>query len=147
MTPPVEKTLTLPLPPEDAFRLFTQGIDRWWPKDSHSTSAGDGAAARRVEVEPGQGGRILETRHDGEVTEWGRIRDWVPGERLRYSWHPGRDASEATEVELRFTADAIGCRVDLTHTGFDALAARAQYASGWDTVLSCLQRAARPVIA
>ncbi len=142
MTTPVEKTVTVPLPPEDAFRLFTQGIDRWWPKDSHSTSAADGAAAQSVRVEPKVGGRILETRHDGAEAEWGRIHDWAPGERVRYSWYPGRSAEEATEVEVRFTADAIGCRIDLTHSGFAALSARATYDTGWTMVLGCLQRAA-----
>lgn len=152
MTAPVEKTVTLPLSPEDAFRLFTDGIDRWWPKDSHSTSAGDGAAARAVTVEPEVGGRILETRHDGAVSEWGRIRDWVPGDRVRFSWHPGRTADEATEVDVRFTADAIGCRVDVTHTGFAVLGAgaaevQASYAKGWPMVLACLARAAGLVTA
>ena len=145
MTEPVEKTLILPVSPDEAFRLFTQGIDRWWPKDSHSTSASEGHEARDVTVEPAPGGRILETRHDGAVTEWGRIRDWVPGARLRFTWHPGRTPDEATEVELRFTADAIGCRVDLTHSGFDGLAARARYDGGWDMVLRRYARGAMPV--
>lgn len=150
MTGPVEKTVIVPLDPMEAFRLFTEGMDRWWPKDSHSTSAGDGETAREVVVEPHEGGRILETRHDGAVSEWGRITEWRPGERLRFTWHPGRAEAEATELEVAFVADAIGCRVDLVHSGFDRLGARAStvansYDSGWTLVLALFVRQTRPV--
>lgn len=141
MTQPVEKTLNVPMTPEAAFDLFTQGIDRWWPKASHSTSTSDGAAPEEVRVEPFEGGRILEKRHDGETAEWGRITIWVPGQRLTCTWHPGRSADEATRLDIRFTADAIGCRIDLIHDGFDVLGAQAtsmqaNYTRGWDHVLA-----------
>ena len=35
-TDAIRKTVTVPLPVEKAFALFTAGIDTWWPYESHS---------------------------------------------------------------------------------------------------------------
>ncbi len=152
MTDPIRKTLSVPLPPDDAFRLFAEQIDRWWPKDSHSTSANEQAVARRVDIEPRKGGQITETRHDGHQTAWGHVTHWEPGRRLAFDWHPGRDPAQATQVDVRFVTDAVGCQVSLVHDGFDRLgrdAARmhAGYTTGWDLVLGCFARAARKLLA
>ena len=32
----IRKSVTVPLPVEKAFRLFTDGINSWWPFESHS---------------------------------------------------------------------------------------------------------------
>ena len=74
---PVVKTVTVPGEPGWAFELFTNGIDGWWPKRTHSV-AGD--EAERVAVEPGVGGRIYEVARDGveqhlEVLGHGRPAD------------------------------------------------------------------------
>jgi uncharacterized protein YndB with AHSA1/START domain len=57
-----------------------------------------------------------------------------------FTWKaPDWDAP--TEVEVRFTAEAGGTRVDLEHRGWDRAGAAAtkmgaQYDGGWDLVLS-----------
>ena len=56
----IVKTVTVPLPPDRAFRLFTQGMSDWWPLDSHSLSARDGAPAASVTVTPGSGVTVTE---------------------------------------------------------------------------------------
>jgi uncharacterized protein YndB with AHSA1/START domain len=35
-TGPIQKTVLVPLPVEKAFQLFTDGIDSWWPFETHS---------------------------------------------------------------------------------------------------------------
>ncbi len=152
MREPIEKSVLVPLPPAAAFDLFASGIDRWWPKASHSLSAGEGHPARRVTIEPRKGGRIAELRHDGAVVPWATVTEWRPGEALAFDWYVGRPEAEATQVRVTFTAAPGGTRVDLVHTGFgDALAAAARcesYRTGWDAVLGgCYCAAAARVAA
>lgn len=140
MTLRIEKRLTVPLAPRDTFDLFTAGIDRWWPKDSHSLSASAGLPARRVTVEPRLGGRILEEAHDGATHPWGTITEWCPGEALAFDWYVGHPRAEATQVRVTFLPHEGGTRVDLVHSGFEARGAEAaeacrRYRTGWDLVL------------
>jgi len=134
---PIRKSISVPLPPEEAFDLFTAGIDRWWPMETHSLTMDSETAS--VRVEPHVGGRILETRPDGSDAPWATVTGWEPGRRFAVSWYVGRPESEATDLEVIFTGTTEGTRVDLTHGGFDAHAdgakACAGYTEGWDHVL------------
>ena len=151
--PAIEKTVTVPLPPKEAFRVFTADLNLWWPVDSHSLSANTGDMPRKVELEPRDGGRITETLADGRRADWATITDWRPGEAFALDWYVGRDPSEATQVRVRFEAEGPGTRVILIHDGFDRLGAggpemAANYTHGWDGVLgnhycpACLSQAA-----
>lgn len=146
MTDPINKTLHVPLRPDAAFDLFTAKLADWWPTDTHSLSAVDGALPQDVEVEKRVGGHIIETKPDGETGRWGTITHWDQGRAIGISWYVGCDEDEATEVTVVFTPTDTGTRVDLTHGGFDrlgatAIAGRARYQVGWDYVL--LDRFAR----
>jgi hypothetical protein len=136
MTEPIRKSVTVPLGPAAAFDLFTAGIDRWWPKATHSLSEDDGA---RVRVEPRVGGQVIETRPDGSEVPWARVVQWEPGARLGLAWHVGRAEEDHTDVDVTFTATEAGTRVDVVHGGFDRLAdapgMQANYTRGWDHVL------------
>jgi len=134
----VHKQITVHCGIDRAFDVFTAGIDAWWPRASHSVG---GADCARVEIEPRVGGRIVEHLTGGTTSEWGRIIEWDPPRALAFTWHPGRDASTAGEVRVRF-ADAGGgsTTVTLDHTGFekmgdDAREIHANYDSGWAYVL------------
>lgn len=147
-TDPIRKTVTVPLDRKAAFELFTGGIDRWWPKHSHSLTASreiDGEAS--VRVEPRIGGRVLERLPDGSEAPWATVTAWQPGTRLRLSWYVGRDEEEATTIDVTFTQTEAGTRVDLTHGGFHVFGAKAPemcagYTNGWDTVLGVCYRSA-----
>jgi len=139
--PPIRKSVDVPLPPREAFALFTDRMGDWWPGASHSGSAASGNTPKGIEVEPRAGGQIIETTHDGRRMAWARITDWAPGERFAFDWHVGRDEREATQVDVVFTRIEGGCRVDLTHDGFAnwgsvAAARHADYTGGWDMVLA-----------
>lgn len=141
MTDPIEKTLHVPLRPTTAFDLFTEQLDKWWPTDSHSLSAGDGDIPEKVDVDKFEGGHITETKPDGETGRWGTITRWEPGRALGVSWYVGRDESEATDLTVIFTPTDTGTRVELTHGGFDRLgevatAMHGNYTKGWDFVLT-----------
>ena len=142
---PVRRTLGVPLTPEKAFRLFTADIASWWPLASHSVGQGK---AETVIMEGRVGGRLYERAGNGGTADWGEVRVWDPPRRLVYSWHPGRQAGTAQEVELRFTGEGNKTRVELEHRGWDALdekasAMRDNYDTGWNHVLGeCYGKAA-----
>jgi uncharacterized protein YndB with AHSA1/START domain len=126
-----------------AFEVFTAGIDSWWPRESHSVSTSDCVA---VALEPRAGGRVFETARDGSEHEWGRVTTWEPPSLLAFTWHPGRDASTAGEVIVRFAAIDAGTRVTLEHRGFEKMddphGAFESYTTGWGLVVGERYRAA-----
>ena len=142
-TAPIRKSVSVPLSPEAAFTLFTEKMDSWWPLDQKSVSVGKGLPPSRVlRVDPHPGGQVTEVMVNGEEEVWGEILDWVPGARFRMTWRPGRAAATPTEVDVTFSADAIGCRVVLVHSGFDAHAngaeLKAMYSDGWEALVRTL---------
>jgi uncharacterized protein YndB with AHSA1/START domain len=73
------------------------------------------------------------------------VLTWEPPARFAMSWYPGHDDARATRLEVRFSAEGDGTRVDLEHTGWEILAAEgAEYAKnydeGWGTVLGYYTR-------
>ncbi len=140
MLPPIVKTIYVPVLPAEAFELFTSRMAEWWPVESHSLSAAEGEVPEGVEVEPREGGQILERCADGKTRPWGRVTAWQPGEKFAVAWHVGRDAAEATDVTIAFARVDGGTCVTLTHEGWEVLGAAAGpvhggYQTGWDLVL------------
>lgn len=134
---PVRKKLEVKLPAEDAFRLFTEGINKWWPLVTHSVW---GEGAESCYFEGWVGGRIVEVSKHGEESEWGKVLVWEPYTRVSFQWYPDRTPETAQEVTVMFTETASGSRLELIHTGWETLGAQALekrngYVTGWDFVL------------
>jgi uncharacterized protein YndB with AHSA1/START domain len=104
------------VPPGRAFEAWTRRCTTWWPA-SHTISREPAA----ITFEPHSGGRIVERARDGAEHQWGTILDWEPPGRLRYLWHLFFDPSEATEVEITFTARDAGTAVRLEQRGWERL--------------------------
>jgi uncharacterized protein YndB with AHSA1/START domain len=139
--PPVRREVEVSTEPGRAFGLWTDQIGLWWPMASHSVH-GEHA---RVAFD---GGLLVETAPDGTRVIWGTVTTWEPPHRLVLTWHPGRDASEATQVEVRFVPAGPGrTLVTLEHTGWEVLAEpeqiRADYETGWLAVLEPFGSAAQ----
>ena len=133
----IRKTVVVDFAPEEAFRLFTAGIASWWPVASHSYG---GDAVTDVVFEPRVGGRVYEVTAAGEQN-WASVRELDPPNGFVLEWLIG-DAS-GTEVEVRFTPEGPGSRVELEHRGFGASDPRERYAGGWDVVLAPFVECAR----
>ncbi len=134
---PVVKTMTVRRSPDEAFRLFTAEIARWWPLGSHHRGRLPPMACA---IEAGVGGRIFETGPDGTELDWGRVIDWQPGQRFAMSWTIGGDGDAATAVAVTFSPAPDGTGVRLEHAGWERQAdgrgaeRRASYDQGWDLV-------------
>ncbi len=134
---PVRRSIEVQCGPADAFRLFTDEINSWWPLATHSVGQSEASSCH---FEGRDGGRIYEIHKDGTTHEWGTITAWEPSARVVFSWHPGRDATTAQEIELRFIGTKKGTRVELEHRGWELLGdlaeeTRADYETGWVSVL------------
>jgi uncharacterized protein YndB with AHSA1/START domain len=130
---PIVKSVVVARAPEEAFRLFTEGIATWWPLETYSIKEQDAVS---VVLEPSVGGRLYERTKAGEELPWGTVTVWEPPDRLAYTWHPGRGEETAQEVEVKFLPEDGGTRVQLEHRGWErAPDRRAGYAEGWDVVL------------
>jgi uncharacterized protein YndB with AHSA1/START domain len=133
----IEKTVTVSVPVDEAFRVFTEEIETWWPLRAHAV---DTESSDTVVLEGREGGRLFERAPGGEEHVWGLVRTWEPPQRVGYTWHPGRGEETAQEVEVTFTPDGEGTRVDVRHWGWEKLGDRldetiASYTEGWDLVL------------
>ena len=134
---PVRKTVRVERPVAEAFRLFTDEIARWWPLREHSVAE---ERAETVVFEPREGGRVYERKDDGTISYWAEVVAWEPPHRFVLAWQPNPESPAPTEVEVTFTPEAGGTRVDLEHRGWERLGeraelARTEYETGWDGVL------------
>ena len=61
--------ITVPVPPERAFAVFTEGMTSWWPQEytwAHKT-------LEHIAIEPVEGGRCSERGPHGFTCDWGRV--------------------------------------------------------------------------
>lgn len=120
---PVRKSIVVGASPQRAFEVFTTGIDRWWPK-THGIGM---TAITRSVIEPFQGGRWYTVHADGTEVVIGHIRVWDPGKRfvvgweISADWKPDARTELASEVEVQFSPEGPGTRVDLEHRDFQRM--------------------------
>jgi uncharacterized protein YndB with AHSA1/START domain len=131
--------VSVPVPPEAAFRIFTEEIDRWWRRGLKYRVAGKRRGI--LHLEPYVGGRLFESFELGpsptgtaeasetrgrpvKVVETGRVLVWEPPSRLVFEWRAVNfKKDEATEVEVCFEPSQTGTRVTVTHRGWTRIRA------------------------
>lgn len=134
----VHKTILVQCPIEVAFRVWTEQIDRWWPK-GHSRSGDPGTL---VALERQVGGRLYERTAGGVEYTWGQVLIWNPPRHLAYSWYLGSSAEQPTHVDVRFSATPAGfTRLDVTHRGPELIGelwarTNTRFAAAWEQVLA-----------
>ena len=110
----VRKHVRVQTPIEQAFSVFVERMETWWPAEHHIGAK----PFASIFVEPRAGGRWFERDADGEVCEWGRVLVWEPPHRVTFSWHLGVDwkfdpsLERASEGALRFIEELIYGELD-----------------------------------
>jgi uncharacterized protein YndB with AHSA1/START domain len=147
---PVRKTLTVEASTERAFAVFTDGIDRWWPRQHH---IGKSPMARTL-IEPGAGGRWYAICEDGSECDVGKVLIWEPPRHLVLAWQITAewqyDPAFVTEVEVTFTPEGPRrTRVDFEHRDLERFGVKApelrkmiDAPTGWGLILDSFARAA-----
>lgn len=144
----IRKTLVVQVSPQKAFSVFTDGIDRWWPK-MHTVGA---TPLKQAVIEPRLGGRWYGLSEAGVEDVWGDVLAWEPPTRLLLAWRIDSqfrcDPSVHTEIEVRFTDLGDGStRVDFEHRDLQNLGAGAEQTrdsmdGGWAGILEAFRATA-----
>jgi len=143
---PVRKTITVGASLEDAFDVFTEEVDTWWPRTHHIGKS----PMRRILIEGRAGGRCYTEQEDGTECDWGQVLVWEPPRRLILAWQITHvwgyqpDVAKASEVEVRFIPlRADTTRVELEHrlfrrhgAGGGAMRTAVDAPNGWTTILA-----------
>ena len=154
---PVRKTITVKATPEHAFRVFTEGVDSWWPRQHHIGTA----QMKRNIIEGRSGGRCYSEQTDGTEAPWGSVLVWDPPKRVVLAWQITPqwkfepDLSKSSEVEVSFTPEPGGhTRVDLNHhywerhgEGAETMRTAVGGDGGWGGLLRLFTEAAEKVAA
>jgi uncharacterized protein YciI/uncharacterized protein YndB with AHSA1/START domain len=139
----IKKSINVETSQQRAFRVFTDGIDRWWPRDHHIGKS----PLERFIIEPRTGGRWYSTCKDGSEVDVGRVIKWEPYSRVVLTWQiTGEwkfDPDFITEIEVTFTSEGPRkTRVELEHRNIERFGAHAgeirktfESDGGWSTTL------------
>ncbi|WP_163991510.1 SRPBCC family protein [Pyxidicoccus caerfyrddinensis] len=148
---PVRKHVVVEAPQERAFRVFTENIDRWWPREHHIGKT----TMKTAVLEPKENGRWYEVCEDGSQCDWGKVLAWEPPRRVVLAWQLSAqwqyDASLITEVEVTFTPEGPRrTRVDLEHRNLERFGDAAEAVrnsvggtGGWMQLLELYAKAAQ----
>jgi len=118
-------------PQERAFSVFTGGIDSWWPRE-HTIGE---AALKEMVLEPKVGGRAYGIGVDGSESDWGRVLEFDPPNRIVVSWDITLqwkyelDHAKTSEFEVRFIPEGPDrTRVELEHRHLE------RHGDGWEAM-------------
>ncbi|WP_234027958.1 SRPBCC family protein [Pseudonocardia dioxanivorans] len=142
--PPITGSVSLAVPVERAFAVFTSDINTWWPHQFHIGAAD----IAEVILEPRVGGRWFERGVDASECDWAasssgsrRTGSCSPG-RSTGSWQFDPDPAKASEIEARFRSDGDHQSiVDVEHRlferldGGDAIRGAINGGGGWELLL------------
>jgi hypothetical protein len=119
---PVRKSIRVRANAARAFKVFTDGLDSWWPRTHH---IGNSPMIKGV-MEGRMGGRCYSQQADGTECQWGQILVWEPPTRFVMAWQVTPawqfepDLSKCSEVEVKFTPYPDGSTlVELEHRYFE----------------------------
>lgn len=143
--PPVRKSITVRASVQQAFEIFTEDFDSWWPRSHHIGSS----PMRKAIIESRLGGRCYSEQIDGTECDWGQVLAWEPPHRLVIAWQIGGDwkyepdLAKSSEVDIRFSAQPDGrTLVSLEHRHLDragasagAMRAALESPNGWGGML------------
>jgi uncharacterized protein YndB with AHSA1/START domain len=129
--PVVHRQVTVPVPIEKAFAVFTDRFGDFKPREHNLLEV---PIAETV-FEGRVGGSIYDRGTDGSECHWARVLVFEPPHRVVFSWDIGptwqvvTDPEQTSEVEVRFTADGDDrTLVELEHRNLD------RHGPGWQSV-------------
>lgn len=120
---PIRRSIIVSWNQTTAFHRFTEGFPTWWPTFTHSIG---GPRVARVVFECRQGGLIYEEHRDGTRLAWGSVLRIDAPHRVVFRWHAAYEPADAQEVEVTFTPEPTGTRVDLVSRNWELMGDKAR---------------------
>lgn len=117
MSEVVRSSVRVDIDPDAAFALFTDEIDSWWKR------------GERFRFDPDRDGRLafendqlIERFEDGDTFVVGAVLGWDPPSHLAFEFRAAKFApGETTRVDVTFEPELSGTRVNVEHSGWEAL--------------------------
>ncbi|MFI4936189.1 MAG: SRPBCC domain-containing protein [Caulobacterales bacterium] len=122
--------------PDDAFRAWTQAgeITRWWGEDGVYRTV-----AWAADVEAGGAWRADFADHAGDAfSAEGRYIEALAPERLVWTWSASWSPDISNTIDMTFTAEPDGTRLQLRNFGFSSLEECEEAREGWTQILGWL---------
>lgn len=124
--------VTVDVPVEHAFRVFTEQFDQIKPREHNLLGA---EAIQETVFETRVGGHVYDRGVQGTLCRWARVLAFEPPRRFVISWDISptwqleTDPSRASEVEVTFVAQSHDqTRVELEHRHLE------RHGEGWESV-------------
>lgn len=143
---PVRKEQMIKVSQTRAFEMFTEKMDRWWPKQNSDRKA----ATKEMVLECRDGGRWYEVGVDGSQFTWGKVLIWSPPHKLVLAWQINSefkyDPNLVTDVEINFIEEGPKLtRLTLEHRNIEKVGVKAHefwtsVDGGWRIGLDSLQK-------
>ncbi|HEY4289505.1 MAG TPA: SRPBCC family protein [Puia sp.] len=135
----IRKELIVETAQADAFKVFTENMDSWWPRTHHIGKS----PMTELLLEPAPNGRWFSRHEDGSEVDIGYVLVWQPHDVLVLAWQiNGKfeyDPELVTEVEIQFIASGPRTTlVKLEHKNLGRLGAGKTVESmdeGWGMIL------------
>lgn len=109
---PAEHVLDVPVSRTRAYDAYVLGLPEWW----HPGWTASGTGLDRIEVEPHEGGRIVEHARDGSESEWGAVTEAEPGARFGHTISLRQGDAPSTVMVTFADLPHGGTRVLLQHS-------------------------------
>lgn len=126
----VRHEITVNVPQEQAFKIFTERFDEIKPRDLTMLQSPIAESIFETRV----GGTVYDRAEDGTECHWARVLSFEPPERFVISWDISpqwqleTDLERCSEVEVRFVPETPErTRVELEHRHLD------RHGSGWES--------------
>ena len=146
----INKEVLVAASQETAFRVFTENINRWWPKSHHVGKF----PMKEMILEGHAGGRWFSRHEDGTEVKVGYVRTWDPFAHLVLIWQiDGNfqcDPDLISEVKVHFIPEGPKTtRVTLEHGDLDKLMGGAKVIEsmdqGWGMIMNLYKEVADAV--
>jgi len=145
--------MSVNVPIERAFKVFTERMGAWWPQTHHV----GGTPFKDILIDQRAGGRWYEINANGEECIWGSVLTWEPPKKVVLSWHLQPDWSfspdfaKASEVALEFIAEGPEkTRLEFEHrhlerhgAGWESMREKVSAPGGWPMILDCYLQATK----
>lgn len=142
---PVRKNVRVRASAARAFKVFTEGLDTWWPRTHYIGSS----PMTKAVIEGRVGGRCYSVQEDGTECPWGQIVVWEPPTRFVMAWQISPtwkfepDLARCSEVEVKFTPSEDSTTwVELEHRCFErhddggeSMREKVDQPGGWSTLM------------